>query len=79
MKNRGVQRHNVTTEVFNCSKHDGLWAWPEPKHNRNGMMLNCSGTVRVSVIIRGGLLVCVGNLGNFGTTNMYYFSLLNKG
>ena len=47
-----------------------MWAWPESKHNRNGIMLNRSGAVRVSVVIciSGVLLVAVDNRGNFGTT-----------
>ena len=64
--------HGVATKVLNCLKHNGgLWAWPEPKHNRNGIMLNRRGTVRVSVVIRGELLVFVDNRGNFGTTDIY--------
>ena len=50
-------------------------------------MLNLSGTVRVSVVIRGIFLVFVDNRGNFGTTYIYenisiagnHFSLSNKG
>ena len=61
--------HGVATEVLNCLEHYvGLWAKNESKHNCNGIRLNRSGAVRVSVVIRDILLVFVHHSGNFDTT-----------